>query len=430
MKGKLAINGGAPAVQEGLKRRWPDITQADKDAVMAVLDRNVLTGQDHGPETAALQQAWAAFTGSKHALAFNSGTAALHTALFAAGVQPGDEVITTAFSFSGTCLPILQQHAIPIFVDIDPRTFNIDASKIEAKITDRTKVLLPVHMHGMPADMDEILALAAKYDLVVVEDACQAHGSSYQGRMAGTIGDLGGFSLNATKNLSGGEGGFLVTDNDEYAERAKMLRTFGEKLDDRESRFRSYACHTIGWNYRLQELPAAFARSQLKRLPQYNAIAQRNGEFLSRELCKITGLLPPYVPDDRATNFHKYRLSFDPDALGLKMAPAQFRDKLLDALEAEGVTVGLWHDAPMPAFPIFQNLDIGYGNGYPWRAPFYDREISYNPDEYPQALRMFATSLVVNNEQYSITIQDTALMECYLDAFHKVFDNLDELTVA
>ena len=430
MTGKLAINGGSPAVPDGLKKQWPDITQADKDAVMAVLDRNVLTGQDHGPEAAALQEDWAAFTGSKHALAFNSGTASLHTALFAAGVQPGDEVITTAYSFSGTCLPILQQHAIPIFVDIDPRTYNIDARLIEAKITERTKALLPVHIHGMPADMDEILALAAQYDLAVVEDACQAHGSTYNGRMAGTIGDLGGFSLNATKNLSGGEGGLLVTDNDDYAERARMLRTFGEKLDVQESRFRSYACHTIGWNYRLQELPAAFARSQLKRLPHYNATAQRNGEFLSRELSKIKGLLPPYLPDDRTSNYYKYRLRFDPAALGLKMPAASFRDKLLDALEAEGVTVSLWHDAPMPTFPIFQDLDIGYGNGYPWRSPLYDREISYDPEDYPEALRMFETTLIVHNERHSITIQDTALMECYLDAFHKVFDNLDELTAA
>ena len=427
MKGRLAINGGARAVPEGLKRRWPDITQADKDAVMAVLDRNVLTGQDHGPEAAALQEDWADFTGSKHALTFNSGTAALHTALFAAGVQPGDEVITTAFSFSGTCLPILQQQAIPVFVDIDPRTFNIDASRIEEKISERTKALLPVHMHGLPADMDEILALAEKYGLAVVEDACQAHGSTYKGRMAGTIGDLGGFSLNATKNLSGGEGGFLLTDSDEYAERAKMMRTFGEKLDDQDRRFRSYACHTIGWNYRLQELPAAFARSQLKRLPQYNAIAQRNGAFLSEQLGKISGLQPPFVPEGSSTIYHKYRLRFDPDALGLEMAPARLRDRLLDALEAEGVTMSLWHYEPMPAFPIFRDRDIGYGNGYPWRSALYDGDVTYDPQEYPQALRMFETTLIVHDERHSITIQDMALMECYAEAFHKVFENLDEL---
>ena len=159
MNGKLAIHGGPPTVPEGLKRQWPEITQEDKDAVLAVLERNILSGV-HGPEATGLEKEWAEFTGSRQALSFNSGTAALHSALFAAGVGPGDEVITTAFSFSGTFHPILQQNAIPIFVDIDPRTYNIDASKIEAKITDRTKVLMPVHIHGLPADMDEILALA------------------------------------------------------------------------------------------------------------------------------------------------------------------------------------------------------------------------------------------------------------------------------
>ena len=429
MKGKLAINDGPRAVPEGLKKQWPNITQADKDAVMAVLDRNVLTGHDHGPETAAFEKEWGEFTGSKHALAFNSGTASIHTALFAAGVQPGNEVITTAFSFSGSFQPILQQHAIPIFVDIDPRTYNIDVSQIEAKITDLTKVLLPVHIHGLPADMDAVLALAEKYNLIVVEDACQAHGATYQGKMAGTIGDMGCFSLNATKNLAGGEGGFLLTDNEEFAERAKLLRTFGEKVGQEKEKFRPYYCYTIGWNYRLQELPAAFARSQLKRLPQYNAIAQRNGEYLSQELGKIEGLLPPHVPGDRTTVYHKYRLRFDPDGLGLKMPAVKFRDKLLDALDAEGVAVGLWHYTPMPSFPIFQNLDIGYSNGYPWRSLYYDKEITYNPEDYPEAIRLLETSLVVNDEQYSIFIQDMELMECYVAAFHKVFDNLDELLV-
>jgi dTDP-4-amino-4,6-dideoxygalactose transaminase len=240
MKGNLAIHGGPRTVPKGLKKRWPEITQVDKDAVMAVLDRNILTGHVHGPEAGAFEKEWAEFTGSQHALAFNNGTAAIHTALFAAGVRPGDEVITSAFSFSGSFQPILHQHAIPIFVDIDPHSYNIDASQIEAKITDRTKVLLPVHIHGLPADMDEILALAEKYDLIVVEDACQAHGATYKGRMVGVIGDMGCFSLNATKNLSGGEGGFLNTDNEKYVERAKLLRTFGEKIGQEKEKFRPY----------------------------------------------------------------------------------------------------------------------------------------------------------------------------------------------
>ena len=187
MKNKLAIHGGPSIVPDGLKNIWPEITQADKDAVLGVLESNILTGGVHGPEAAELETEWARYNDSKFALAFNSGTAALHTALFAAGVEPGDEVITSAFSFSGSYNPVLQQHAIPIFVDIDPRTFNLDVNQIENKITSRTKVIMPVHIHGLPADMDEVCSLAEKHRLVVVEDACQAHGATYKGKNAGTI---------------------------------------------------------------------------------------------------------------------------------------------------------------------------------------------------------------------------------------------------
>jgi perosamine synthetase len=426
MKGTLAIHGGPRTVPEGLKRAWPEITQEDKDAVLSVLERKVLSGV-HGPEATGLEQEWAAFTGSRHVLSFNSGTAALHSALFAAGVGPGNEVITSAFSFSGSFQPILQQNAVPIFVDIDPRTYNIDAAQIEAKISDRTKVLLPVHIHGLPADMDPILALAGKYGLTVIEDACQAHGATYKGRIAGTMGAMGCFSLNVTKNLSGGEGGFLNTDDEKLAERAKMIRTFGERVGQEKEKIRPYYSYTIGWNYRTQELPAAFARSQLKRLPHYNAIGQRNGAYLSQELAGIPGLIPPYIPPDRTSIYHKYRLRFDPEALGIQMPAAQLRNKLLDALEAEGVEITVWHVTPMTSFPIFQRLDEGYGKGCPWSCPYYGKEIHYDPADYPQALRLMDTSLVLNTEPYPIYLQDLELMELYVEAFRKVFGNLDEV---
>ena len=427
MTGKLAIHGGQPTVPEGLKKTWPKITQEDKDAVLGVLERNIFTAAEHGPEANALEQEWAEFNGSKYAMAFNSGTAAIHTALFAAGVGPGDEVITSAFSFAGTFQPILQQHAIPIFVDVNPRTYNIDVSQVESKITDKTKVLLPVHIHGLPADMDEILALAKKHDLLVIEDACQAHGATYKGKMAGTIGDFGCFSINATKNLPGGEGGLANTDNEELLARAKMIRTFGEKVGQETDKFRPYYCYTIGWNYRCQEMPAAFARSQLKRLQQNNANGQRNGEYLTQELGKIEGLVPPHIPPDRTTVYHKYRIGFDLKALGLDMPAVEFRDKLLEAVRAEGVVVNLWHYKPLPSNPIFQKLDIGLGDGYPWRSPHYGREISYNPEDYPKAAEMLETSIVVNSERHPIFAQDMELMEHYVTAFRKVFDNLDEL---
>jgi dTDP-4-amino-4,6-dideoxygalactose transaminase len=426
MKGNLAIHGGPRTVPDGLKNQWPEITPEDKEAVMAVLERNILTGV-HGPEATGLEREWAAFTGSKYVLSFNSGTAALHSALFAAGVAPGDEVITTSFSFSGTFQPILQQNAVPVFVDIDPRTYNLDVAQIEAKISERTKVLLPVHIHGLPADMDEILALGQKYTLTVIEDACQAHGSTYRGRMCGTIGAMGCFSLNATKNLSGGEGGFVNTDNEEYWERARMIRTFGEKIGVEKEKIRPYYSYTIGWNYRTQELPAAFARSQLKRLPRYNAIGQRNGQYLSAELGQIEGLLPPYVPDNRTTIYHKYRLRFDPRALGLKIPAAEFRNRLVDALEAEGVEATLWHVTPLTSFPIFQRLNEGYPQGAPWLPQGQPPRVRYNPEDYPEAQRLLDESIVVNSEPYPIYIQDLELMEYYVAAFRKIFDNLDEL---
>jgi dTDP-4-amino-4,6-dideoxygalactose transaminase len=428
MKSKLALHGGPRTVPDGLKKRWPEITQEDKDAVLAVLDRNVLTGV-FGPEASGLERDWAAFTGSKHVLSFNSGTAAIHSALFAAGVGPGDEVITSAFSFSGSFHPILHQNALPVFVDIDPRTYNLDVKQIEAKITGRTKALLPVHIHGLPADMDEILALGQKYNLVVIEDACQAHGATYRGRNCGTIGAMACFSLNATKNLSGGEGGFVNTDDEEYWERAKMIRTFGEKIGAEKEKIRPYFSHTIGWNYRTQELPAAFARSQLQRLPRYNAIAQRNGQFLSAELGKIAGLIPPYIPDDRTTIYHKYRLRFDPQALGLTIPAVDFRNRLIDALEAEGVEATLWHVTPLPSFPVFQRLNEGYVQGTPWLPQVEPPQVKYIPEEYPEAQRQMDESIVVNSEPYPIFLQDQELMECYVAAFRKVFDNLDELAV-
>ena len=423
---KLAIHGGPRTVPEGLKRKWPEITQEDKDAVLAVLERNILSGV-HGPEAVGLEKDWAEFTGSKYVLSFNSGTAALHAALFAAGVGPGVEVITAAYSFSGSFHPILQQNGIPIFVDIEPRTFNIDVNRVQEKITERTRVIVPVHIHGLPADMDEIMALARKYNLIVVEDACQAHGATYKGKVAGTIGDMAGFSLNVTKNFSGGEGGLFNTDNEEFAERARMFRTFGEKVLAEKEKIRPYKVYSLGWNYRTQEMPAAFARSQLKRLPRYNEIAQRNGRYLSEELSKMPGLIPPYVPPDRTSIFYKYRLRFDPDAFGSKLPATEMRDRLLAALEAEGVSVTLWHVEPLPAFPIFQRLNEGYGKGCPWSCPYYGKEIRYNPDDYPQAKRMLDTSIIINDEPNPIFLQDMELMEYYVAAFRKVIEHIDEL---
>jgi len=359
-------------------------------------------------------------------MATGSGTSAIHCALFAAGVEPGDEVITSAFSFSASFHPILQQNAIPVFVDIDPRTYNIDVKRIEAKITEKTKALLPVHIHGLPADMDEIIALAAKYDLEVIEDACQAHGAEYKRHKVGTIGKAGAFSLNYSKNLCGGEGGIMVTNDEDFLERAKQLRIFGEKPAGHEDKTRAHTVHSVGYQYRTQELPAALARSQLKRLGEVNHNAQSNCEYLTEHLNKIPGLVPPYVPNDRVSVYHKYRVRFQPDVLGLRIPAHEFRMRLLDALAAEGVSVSLWHVDPLPTSPIFQEK-VGWGKGCPWSCQYYGREISYNREDYPETVKLLDESIIVGAEYAPLYAQDLALMEYYVEAFRKVFDNLDEL---
>jgi dTDP-4-amino-4,6-dideoxygalactose transaminase len=416
----LAIQGGAPAVPDGLKRRWPDIRPEDKAAVLAVLDRGELTGIN-GVEATGLEREWAARLGVAHAVLFNTGTAAIHSALHAAGVRAGDEVITTAFTFSGTFQAVLHQGGIPVFVDIDPVTYNLNPALIEARITPRTRAILPVHIHGMPCDMDAIMDIAARHSLTVVEDAAQAHLATYEGRYAGTIGQVGAFSVQATKNFSGVEGGFVVTNDDEMAAAARRIRTYGEDIADGSDLggwyFRPYTVFSVGWNYRSNELSAAFARSQLRRLDEYTAIAQRNGRYLNQALSEIPGLQPPLEPADRTSVFHKYRVRFDVEQLGVELPPVEFRGRLMAALRAEGVDAVLWHTEPVTSFPVFQT-HAGIGRGYPWS--FSPGAGDVDPTEYPEAIKLLDASIIVCDEIHPIMIQPPELMEAYAAAFRKV----------
>ena len=210
-----------------------------------------------GPQVVALQKEWAAFTGAKYCLTTSSGTAALHMALAAVDVGPGDEVIVPAYTFLATASCVLHQMAIPIFVDIRPDTYTINAGQIEAAITDRTKAIIPVHIQGCPADMDPILEIARKHGLHVIEDACQAHGAMYKGRMCGTLGVAGAFSLNNLKNLCGGEGGLFVTDDEDIVKKGDLVRYFGDECDEKTLR-QKYNSGILGYMYRNQELPAAW----------------------------------------------------------------------------------------------------------------------------------------------------------------------------
>jgi dTDP-4-amino-4,6-dideoxygalactose transaminase len=386
-------------VPEGLKRRWPDIRSADRAAVAAVLERGVLGGVG-APEMTALEREWAAFVGRSDCLLFNSGTAAIHAALYGLGIGPGDEVITTAYTFAGTWQPILHQGADPVFVDIDPRTFDLDPARIEERITPRTKAIVAVHIGGLPADLDDIVTIADRHGLHVIEDACQAHGATYHGRQVGSIGVVGCYSLNSSKILSGGEGGLLVADDGDLLARARRLRTFGEDIPELATltgwNFRPYTGFSMGWNYRHQEMPAALARSQLQRLPEYIEIGQRNAAILDEALAGIPGLTTPFIPNDRTSTYYHYRVRLAPAELGLgHLAPAAVRDALGQALLEAGVGCELWHTQPAPAFPVFQERG------------------GYDLADYPEAIAMLDSSLVICEARYPIFLQSTELIERY-----------------
>ena len=291
MSSKLAIGGGKPILKRSNYKNWPVITEDDRKLVNQVLDSGVVAGGT-APQVVALEKEWAKFTGVKYCLTTCSGTAALHMALAAVDVGPGDEVIVPAYTFLATASCALHQMAIPVFVDVEPKTFTIDPAKIEAAITERTKAIIPVHIQGCPADMDPILDIAKKHNLYVIEDACQAHGARYKGRMCGTMGHAGAFSLNNLKNLCGGEGGLYITNDADLLKKGDLVRYFGDEADERTLR-QKYNASILGYMYRNQELPAALARGQLKHLDELNGTRIRNADYLTSELSKIPGVIPP-----------------------------------------------------------------------------------------------------------------------------------------
>lgn len=423
----LALKGGPKAVDSTLHKRWPEILPQDRNAISRVLDRNVLGGLN-APEVTALQREYAKVLGSKHALGLNSGTAALHCALIAAGVEPGDEVICPVYSFVASAMAIYHAGAIPVFVDIDSRTFNLDPRLVEERITPRTKAIMVVHIHGLPADMDELMAIGRKHGLKVIEDYAETHATKYKDKYVGTIGFAGATSLNTSKNLSAGEGGLFITDDDDAILAARRLCCFGEDLLPLEQRkFWSFG---VGWNYRTTEIVAAFTREQLKRLIGYNATAQANASILDKGLLEIKGLIPPYIPSDRECTYWKYMVKVDLAALGLEnhpLKPHQIRDRILHALKAEGCEPMIWQPHPLAAQPVFR------GKPRPWvRAHDRDSESlrPWDPSEYPVASRVLDTSFTLAHDHFQLYVQHPKLMEQYVEAVHKVLSSMDEVLSA
>lgn len=418
---KLAINGGPQANPQG-HTHYPVLTQQDRDAVNRVLDNGVFWGLN-GPEITGLEREWAEFVGSKYALTCNSGTAGLHMGLAAVGIKPGDEVITTSLTFVASALCALQHNAIPVFCDIDPRTFNMDPAKLESKITEKTKAIIPVDLHGLPCDYDAINAIAKKYNIPVIADSCQAHGATYKGKNVGTLADISVFSLNGLKNLECGDGGLMNTDNLEYYEKANQLRVFGEKL--KAGVPRDYNSYEIGWCYRMLELPAAYARSKLTHLADDNRIRQENAARLTAGLQGLTGLITPYIPEGYTSVYHYYRIRFDPKALGINMDPNEFRARIQKALIAEGCEAKRWQTRPVQLQGLFQTK-TGYGYGCPWTCPYGSgKPVNYTEEDYLVTKQVLEDSIVFYDPIYPPNGFD--VVDRYIAAFKKIWENMDEV---
>ncbi|HEX4954544.1 MAG TPA: DegT/DnrJ/EryC1/StrS family aminotransferase [Thermoanaerobaculia bacterium] len=422
---RLAVHGGEPTIPPGaLAEPWPLVTEDDVAAVTATLRSGKLSWVNN-TAVRELEDAWAAYCGTRYAIAVNSGTAAIHAAVAAVGVGPGDEVIVPALTFLASASAVIHHQGIPVFADVDPRTFNLDPSKIEEKISDRTKAILVVHLHGLPADLGPIMEIAARHGLKVIEDVAQAQGARYQGRVAGGIGDIGATSIMAGKNLAtAGEGGIISTNDRGLRDAADMVKMFGERITDAEHR--EYNAETMGWNYRFSSILAAFTNSQLKRLDHYIAEVQKGAQRLSAAFRELPGLVPPHVPSDRTHVYHHYRFRVDPAAAGLELHPGRFRKALQRVMAAEGVPLIEYQNRPVPGQQLFQQRQ-GYGRGCPWSCGHTSREVDYAIEAYPQTLDVIRCSLLVGNRLCMASFMDPSKVTLYVDAFQKVFEHLDEV---
>ncbi len=315
----------------------PLIDEKEIEEVVKVLKSGMIA---QGPRVAEFEEKFAEYIGVDYAVAASSGTTALHLAMLAAGIGKDDEVITTPFSFAATGNCVLYVGACPVFVDIDPQTYNLDPNKIEDAITDKTRAILPVHLYGQPAKMDEINRVARDNDLVVIEDAAQAHGALYKRKKAGSLGSMGCFSFYPTKNMTTSEGGIITTDNQEMADNARILRAHGEK--------ERYSHVVLGYNFRMTDIAAAIGLVQLEKLDDFNERRLENAEYLTEHLKEIPGLEAPFVLEEVRHVFHQYTIRVGEGK----------RDDFMKFLTESGIGTGIHYPIPIYQQKLYKDLNF------------------------------------------------------------------------
>jgi dTDP-4-amino-4,6-dideoxygalactose transaminase len=404
---ELALLGGDPVRTEGWPS-WPVIGAPEIEALTRVIESETLgSGKGEG-EVTRFEREFAALQGAKHGAAVHCGTSAIRVALQSLGVKYGDEVIVPAYTFIASASPILDLGAVPIFVDIHPDTYNIDPAAVEAAITPRTTGIVPVHFGGLPADMDSILAIAAKHGLWVMEDAAQAWGAEWNGVGVGHIGNAGIFSFQSSKNITAGEGGIVLTDDDDMVELFESYRNCG-----RSSEGLSYGHYYLAGNYRMAETAGAMLRVQLERYPEQLELRGRNGIALAAGLAEIPGLKPLVrAPQVTRHPYHLFIWQFDSDSFG-----GLSRETFIDAMRKEGVNLYQGYSMPLHHQPVIKEKRFD-----PKHAA---QSIDYASVSCPVAERACASEALWMS-QFVLLADDKAIDDIVASA-RKVRQNVDDL---
>ena len=414
MSSRLAIHGGKKAVTLDQSRasQWPIID----DEVIAAVTGQLKTGEISFSNTIyEFEEEFADYHGVKYALAHNNGTASIHSALFAIGVGPGDEVITTAATFWGPYMPILSSQAIPVFCDIDPFTGCPDPADVEQRISPNTKAVIVVHLGGMPAEMDAIMEVSRRHNLIVVEDCSHAHGATYKGQKVGTIGDIGCFSMQAGKLLPSGEGGVMITNNLDWHERAICLGHYERISKLSNPDYHKYSPTCFGYKYRISPLSAAIARVQLRHLDQRNKQRDDNVMYLMDGIGAFSGIYPLKPAEYIFRGYYSSPyIRYNADELNELPKP-----KLIEALRAEGTSVA--SGAPGGSnhlSAIFQER-----NHPAFSRPEIQHKITYRKGDLPRSEKPRQDMMTIP----AFPAADKILLDQYIEAFHKVTDNAVEL---
>lgn len=428
---KLAIHGGKKVRNKPFPA-YITTGEEEKEAVLRVMDKGKLSqflGSWHhdfygGEQVRHLEEVWAAFFGVKHAISVNSATSALYAAVGAMGTAPGDEVIVSPYSMAASATAPLIYNAVPVFADVDPERGILDVASIASKITPHTRGIIVVDLLGHPYDADPILALAQKHGLYVIEDCAQAPGAKYKGRYAGTLGDIGIFSLNYHKHIHCGEGGILVTDNDELAERLQLIRNHAEAVVEAKGVAR--LDNLIGFNYRMTEIEAAIGAAQLRKLPGLLEERRKRVQYLEGQLAQFPFLHIPKVQEDCIHSYYVHPLHFKQEVFG------HHRDVFLQAVraelmhyelrETEGVKVTGGLVKPLYLQPMFQQK-IAYGNQH---YPFSLRpEVDYQKGMCPVVERLYEEVLITHELMLPCLCKED--IDDFVKAIQKVWENKEEL---